>query len=94
MITIFALIKKQHGKSVSRRLRIADKLPAIIYGGKQAPIAIILDQKKIMNLQNKDDFYHQSLILIIEGLEHNVKVHSVQQHPFKPKMLHIDFIRV
>lgn len=34
MFTINAEVRKEQGKGASRRLRAANKFPAIIYGGK------------------------------------------------------------
>lgn len=42
MFTINAEVRKEQGKGASRRLRAANKFPAIIYGGKAAPLAIEL----------------------------------------------------
>ncbi len=39
MFTINAEVRKEQGKGASRRLRAANKFPAIIYGGKEAPLA-------------------------------------------------------
>lgn len=35
MFTINAEVRKEQGKGASRRLRAANKFPAIIYGGKK-----------------------------------------------------------
>ncbi|UVK77415.1 MAG: 50S ribosomal subunit protein L25 [Sodalis sp. Fle] len=92
MLNINAEIRKKQGKSASRRLRLANKLPAIIYGGNETSIAIELDQNIVLNTQNKG-FYNDVLALVINGKEIKVKVQSVQRHSFKPKLIHIDFLR-
>ena len=51
MFTINAEVRKEQGKGASRRLRAANKFPAIIYGGKEAPLAVELDHDKVMNMQ-------------------------------------------
>ncbi|WWO99835.1 MAG: 50S ribosomal protein L25 [Candidatus Dasytiphilus stammeri] len=93
MITIHAIKHNEHGKNANRRLRAANLLPAIIYGGNKQSISIILDLQKIIKLQNKKAFY-EPLTLIIDGQENKVKVQEIQHHPFQPKILHVDFIRV
>ncbi|WWO97757.1 MAG: 50S ribosomal protein L25 [Candidatus Dasytiphilus stammeri] len=92
MITIHALKYNNHGKSANRKLRLEKKFPAIVYGGKKDSISIILDQNIIMKLNNKKEFLYKSLILIIDGNNYQVKVQEIQFHPFKPIILHIDFI--
>lgn len=93
MFTINAEKRKEQGKGASRRLRAANKFPAIIYGGSEAAISIELDHDSVMNLQSKPGFYEEVLTLVVDGTEVKVKVQAVQRHPFKPKLSHIDFVR-
>lgn len=93
MLTINAEIRKDQGKGASRRLRLANKFPAIVYGGTEAPVAIELDHDIVLNTQTKEGFYTDVLALVIDGKESKVKVQAVQRHPFKPKLTHIDFVR-
>lgn len=93
MLTINAEMRKDQGKGASRRLRLANKFPAIVYGGAEAPVAIELDHDIVLNTQTKEGFYTDVLALVIDGKESKVKVQAVQRHPFKPKLTHIDFVR-
>ncbi|MGC0850150.1 50S ribosomal protein L25 [Pantoea agglomerans] len=93
MLTINAVERKEQGKGASRRLRTANRFPAIIYGGSEAAVAIDLDHDSVMNLQSKPGFYDEVLALSVDGKETKVKVQAVQRHPFKPKLFHIDFVR-
>ena len=93
MFTIEAEERKEQGKGASRRLRTANKFPAIVYGGTEAPIAIELDHDKVMNMQAKEGFYGEVLTLVVDGTEVKVKVQAVQRHPYKPKLAHMDFVR-
>ncbi len=93
MFTINAEVRNEQGKGASRRLRTANKFPAIVYGGTEAPIAIELDHDKVWNMQTKPGFYSDVLTLALDGKEVKVKIQAVQRHPFKPKLTHIDFVR-
>ncbi|MGY5956202.1 50S ribosomal protein L25 [Kosakonia sp. BK9b] len=93
MFTINADVRKEQGKGASRRLRAANKFPAIVYGGTEAPIAIELDHDKLWNLQSKAEFYSEVVTIAVDGKEVKVKVQAVQRHPYKPKLSHIDFVR-
>lgn len=93
MFTINAEVRKEQGKGASRRLRTANKFPAIVYGGTEAPVAIELDHDKVWNMQTKPGFYSEVLTLALDGKEVKVKIQAVQRHPFKPKLTHIDFVR-
>ncbi|AKL11112.1 50S ribosomal protein L25 [Phytobacter ursingii] len=93
MFTINAEVRKEQGKGASRRLRAANKFPAIVYGGNEAPVAIELDHDQLWNIQSKAEFYDEVQTLVIEGKEVKVKVQAVQRHAYKPKLSHIDFVR-
>ncbi|NMP27299.1 50S ribosomal protein L25 [Rahnella sp. SAP-1] len=94
MFTIKVAVRTAQGKGASRRLRAANKFPAIVYGGSAEPISIELDHDPVKNLELKAEFYSEAIILVIDGKETKVKVQAVQRHPFKPKLAHIDFVRV
>ncbi|WP_063655306.1 50S ribosomal protein L25 [Candidatus Arsenophonus triatominarum] len=93
MLTINAKIRKEQGKGASRRLRKDNKLPAIVYGGAQEPVSIELSHDEMINQESKPEFY-EVLTLVVDGKKTKVKVQTVQRHPFKPKLTHIDFLRV
>ncbi|AUQ42593.1 50S ribosomal protein L25 [Yersinia ruckeri] len=94
MITINAEVRNDQGKGASRRLRAANKFPAIVYGGTKAPISIALDHDTTKNMELKPGFYNEPVNLVIDGKEVKVQVQAVQRHAFKPKLTHIDFVRV
>ncbi|MBB3321362.1 MULTISPECIES: 50S ribosomal protein L25 [Atlantibacter] len=93
MFTINAEVRKEQGKGASRRLRAANKFPAIIYGGNDAAISVELDHDQVMNMQAKPEFYSEVLTIAVDGKEVKVKVQAVQRHAYKPKLQHIDFVR-
>ena len=93
MFTIQAVTRNDQGKSASRRLRHAGKFPAIIYGGNEAAIAIELDHNQVFNMQEKAEFYSEVLTIEVDGKAIKVKIQAVQRHHFKPKLLHMDFVR-
>lgn len=89
-----AEVRSDLGKGASRRLRHEDKVPAIIYGAGQEPVAISLDHNKAIIAQAEDRFYTEPLTIVIDGKEVQVKVQDVQRHPFKPKLTHLDLVRI
>ncbi|WP_283130658.1 50S ribosomal protein L25 [Enterovibrio norvegicus] len=88
-----AVVRTEQGKGASRRLRHADQFPAVIYGGEAAPVAIALEHHLVINQMDKPEFY-EAITLVIDGQEVNVKPQDIQRHPFKPKVMHMDFIRI
>ncbi|WP_434360614.1 50S ribosomal protein L25 [Parasalinivibrio latis] len=88
-----AVVRTEQGKGASRRLRHANQFPAIVYGGSEAPVSISLDHDKVMNAMGNPEFY-EAIVLVIDGKEVKVKPQDVQRHPFKPKVNHMDFVRI
>ena len=91
---IKATVRTDKGKGASRRLRHADKVPAILYGGKDEPIALELDHNKVNNMADYEAFYSHILTLEIDGKKHQAILKDMQRHPYKPKLTHLDFQRV
>ncbi|RMG28267.1 MAG: 50S ribosomal protein L25/general stress protein Ctc [Gammaproteobacteria bacterium] len=82
------------GKGASRRLRRAGKVPAILYGGGQDPMPIMLDMHRVLHELENEAFYSHLLKLSIDGEVHQVILKDLQRHPFKPFVYHLDFQRV
>lgn len=89
-----ANVRTDMGKGASRRLRREDKVPGILYGGEEAPVALTFDHNKINNSADYEAFYSHVLTLNIDGKKVEALVKDMQRHPFKPKITHIDFQRV
>ncbi len=82
------------GTSASRRLRRASRVPAIVYGGKEQPVSVELDHNEIYHALRKEQFHASILQMQLEGKSHQVLLRSVQWHPYKQIVMHVDFQRV
>mgnify|MGYP001826553191 CR=1 FL=1 len=89
-----ATLRGDKGKGASRRLRHANTLPAIVYGGGKDPVSISLLQKDVQHKLPDESFYSQVLSLNIEGKTEDVLLRDIQHHPYKMDVMHMDFIRV
>jgi len=86
--------RNDEGKGASRRLRRSGQLPAIVYGGHQEPESIQLLHNTVFLATQHEWFYSAILDLNIDGTTQKVLVRDMQRHPFKPLILHVDFLRV
>jgi large subunit ribosomal protein L25 len=86
--------RPQLGRTDSRRLRKAGKVPCIMYGGGEAPEAVVLDHNALRNQMNREAFYTSILTLKIGSKSQQVVVKAVERHPAKPLIMHLDFQRV
>lgn len=91
---INATPRSEQGSSASRRLRRAGRVPAIVYGGKDAAISVELDHNEIYHSLRKEAFHASILDMSLDGKQQKVLLRSVQWHPYKPLVLHVDFQRV
>jgi large subunit ribosomal protein L25 len=86
--------RELQGSGASRRLRRANKVPGIIYGGAAAPALIELDHNDLLLALRKEAFHSSVLSLKIDGKVETVLLRDSQMHPYKPLVLHVDFLRV
>ena len=94
-IELNAETRTDEGKGASRRLRHAEKMPAIIYGAGKDPVSLVCEQKDIRAHQDTEVFYSSLISLKIDGKKaEKVIVRDVQHHPYKMDMMHVDFQRV
>lgn len=91
---ITAQLRTLQGTGASRRLRRTGKVPAIVYGGNEASLAIELDHNPLLLNLKKEAFHASVLTLVIDGKKQQVLLRDVQRHAFKPVILHADFQRV
>ena len=89
-----AQVRTDLGKGASRRLRHADKVPAILYGADKEPVSLTLAHNKLMQAQEFEAFYSHVLTIDVDGEKVEALVKDMQRHPYKPKILHVDFLRV
>ncbi|MCY7296996.1 50S ribosomal protein L25/general stress protein Ctc [Alteromonas sp. a30] len=89
-----AEVRTDIGKGASRRLRRADKVPAVLYGADKEAVSLTLDHNKVIQAQEFEAFYSHILTLNIGGEKVEALIKDMQRHPFKPKILHMDFLRV
>jgi large subunit ribosomal protein L25 len=81
------------GTGASRRLRIAQKVPGIVYGAG-TPSMIELDHNALFFALKKEAFHSSLLDMELAGKTQQVLLRDYQMHPFRPIVLHIDFQRV
>ncbi len=92
--TLSAEVRTDMGKGASRRLRHANKVPAIVYGAGKEPVSITLEHHKLMHNLENEAFYSHILTIDVAGKKEKAVLKDLQRHPAKPVVLHADFLRV
>ena len=82
------------GKGSSRRLRLQNKVPAIIYGGAAEPVAVTLELRELVKVLENNAFFEEVVEINIDGIVESVKIQALQRHPSKNTPMHADFKRV
>jgi len=88
-----AYARTLQGTGASRRLRIAGKVPCIVYGAG-TPTPIELDHNALYFALKKEAFHSSILEMEIAGAVQKVLLRDFQVHPWKQQVLHVDFQRV
>jgi large subunit ribosomal protein L25 len=90
-----AEVREDMGKGASRRLRrLADLVPAIIYGGKKDPQPLTLVRKDLEKALENEAFYSQVLTIKVGKSKEKAILKDLQRHPAKDSVMHADFMRV
>ena len=93
-INIKAYPRTKQGTGASRRLRNANRVPAIVYGGGQEASVIELDHNEIYHKLRLEAFHASVLTMELDGKNESVLLRDVQMHPFRQLVLHADFQRI
>ena len=90
-----AELREDMGKGASRRLRrLADKIPAIIYGGDKDPQPLTIIRKDLEKSLENEAFYSHVLAVKVGGEVQKAILKDLQRHPAKDYVMHADFLRV
>ena len=89
-----AELRKRAGKGSARELRRNGKVPAVIYGDKQAPISIALDYKEVYYKIYGGGFLTTIATIDVDGKKIQVLPKDYQLDPVRDTPLHVDLLRV
>lgn len=91
---IDAQMRDDIGKGASRRLRHANKIPAVVYGAGEPAVSLTLDHNQVFHSLSNEAFYSRILTLKVNGKSEKVILKAMQRNPAKPRIAHMDFLRV
>lgn len=82
------------GKGAARELRRNGQVPAVIYGDKQAPLAIALNYKDVYYKIHGGGFFTTVATIDVGGDKIQVLPKDFALDPIKDFPIHVDFLRV
>jgi large subunit ribosomal protein L25 len=94
--TLEAVKRETRGKNEARRLRVAGRIPAVVYGGKdKEPLAVSVDPKILSRILHSDTGVNTLIDLKVDGgAADRVLVKDFLLDPIHHKLLHADFYRL
>lgn len=86
--------RERVGKGSARALRRDGKIPAVIYGNKEAPLPIALPAKDTTHQIHSGGFLTTVATIDIGGASHKVLPKDFQVDPVTDIPVHVDFLRI
>lgn len=93
-LKLSAETRERAGKGASRAMRREGRVPAVIYGQKQDPIAIHVEEKALAKALSGGHFMNTIVMIDVAGAQHRTLPKDVQFHPVSDRPLHVDFFRI
>jgi large subunit ribosomal protein L25 len=90
--------RSETGKGAVKRLRNHGEIPAVMYGHGTEPQSLAVKNEELQDAIRGEAGLNVLLDLqVIDGKQkdnHLVMIKELQKHPFKEKLLHVDFLKV
>ncbi len=93
-VTIVAEARAGSGTGTARAVRRAGKVPGILYGAKEPPVAIALDPRIVLRELHRGGWRSRIYELRLDGAATRALIREVQFHPVTDAPRHIDFQRL
>jgi large subunit ribosomal protein L25 len=94
-VELNATLRQGTGKQVTRKLRVAGQVPAVLYGSGGDPVSLNIpynDVERVFRFRGGGSFL---LDLSVDGAAPILSIIKEKQvHPVSGKLVHIDFLRI
>ena len=86
--------RERAGKGASRALRREGRVPAVVYGSNEEPIAIHVEEKELTRQLMTGHFFNSIVEVEVGGKKVRTLPKDVAFHPVTDRPLHADFLRL
>ena len=93
-LTLPAEARERAGKGASRQLRREGRIPAVIYGGKEEPTPIHVEERLLMRQLGTGHFMNSIVNLEVGGETVRTLPKDVTLDPVTDRPIHVDFFRL
>jgi large subunit ribosomal protein L25 len=93
-LTLPAETRDRVGKGASRALRRDGRVPAVVYGEKQEPLSIHVEEKLLNKMLSTGHFMNSVIMIDAGGSAIRTLPKAVDFHPVSSRPTHVDFLRI
>jgi large subunit ribosomal protein L25 len=93
-LTLSAETRDRAGKGASRAMRREGRVPAVVYGDRQEPLSIHVEEKLLTKMLHTGHFMNSVVMIDVGGKQTRTLPKDVQFHPVTDRPLHVDFLRI
>jgi large subunit ribosomal protein L25 len=93
-LKLSAETRERAGKGASRAIRREGRVPAVVYGNKEEPLAIHVEEKLLVRMLSTGHFMNSVVMIDHPGGQARTLPKDVQFHPVTDRPLHVDFLRI
>jgi large subunit ribosomal protein L25 len=93
-LTLPAEARDRAGKGASRALRRDGRVPAVIYGQKNDPLSIHVEEKLLSKMMSTGHFMNSVVMIDVGGKATRTLPKAVDFHPVTSRPTHVDFLRI
>ena len=93
-LVLTAETRERGGKGASRELRRNGRVPAVVYGGKEEPLMIHVEEKLLMKQLMSGHFMNSIVMVEVDGKQVRTLPKDVAFHPVKDRPILADFLRI
>ncbi len=90
-VSLSGALRAHVGKKDAKKLRREEKVPCVLYGGKEQ-VHFVLEEKDFKKLLFTPEAFN--VLINIDGKEYSTILQDVQYHPVTDRVLHADFMEV
>lgn len=94
IIALAAEPRDRAGKGTARQTRRDGRIPAVIYGNKEKPLTISLNERAFVRQLHRPGFFTHLYDITVDGVTTRTLARDVQFDPVTDRPLHVDFLRV
>ena len=93
-LSLPAEARERAGKGASRALRRSGRVPAVVYGGNEEPLAVHVEEKELRRQLGTGHFFNSVVEIEVAGKKVRTLPKDVAFHPVSDRPLHADFLRL